>query len=334
MVTLPAIPETSSYRAAPIFVTRRRASLRPGFTWVELLVVIAIMGVLLAILLPAAQAARESARRLQCQSNLRQIMLAALQYEGAHGCLPPGASNGNSVFVAMLPYMEQGSLAGLFDRIDVTQPPDARFNEVDQTVVPLLLCPSDGAPPTMQMPGGRAEAGTNYAGNSGTWYITGHFDGPFRYWNDETFRHSGPPIRLAEVTKGTSQVAGFSEILRSDWSLDRLRVNWIFRHRNTDINQLARECEGLPRDPQSAGAGPEFGRGAPWRQPVVAATLYNHVCRPNSPTCLDQGVWTFAAASAASNHPEIVNVVYLDGHIRSVPETIDQTTWRGFASRY
>lgn len=329
-----AIPPTRLCKNSTVGFRRRIASVRGAFTWVELLVVIAIIGLLLAILLPAAQAARESARRMQCQSRLRQIMLAALQYEASHGCLPPGASNGNSVFVAMLPYIEQRSLASLFDRIDTTQPPDARFAEVDRTVIEHFLCPSDGASPLFEVSGIRREAGTNYVGNSGTWYITGHFDGPFRYWNDPTFRHSGPPIRLADITKGTSSVAGFSEILRSNRTLERRRVNWIFPHRNTDIDQFARECEGLPPDPRVAGAGPEQGRGTPWRQPVVAATLYNHVCLPNSPSCLDQGVWTFAAASAASNHPGIVNVVYVDGHILAVAETVDRDSWRAFASRF
>jgi prepilin-type N-terminal cleavage/methylation domain-containing protein/prepilin-type processing-associated H-X9-DG protein len=309
--------------------------MRRGLSLIELVVVIAIVGALVAVLLPAAQAARESARRMHCQSNLRQLMLAALQYEAVHGCLPPGSCSGNSVFVAMLPNMEQPALRALFDRIDLTQPADIRFAEIDQTVLSGLLCPSDGAPARKLVSNNRFEAGTNYSANSGTWYITGKFDGPFRYWDQaNTFRHSGPPIRLAEITKGTSHVAGFSEILRANGTLERLRMNWIFRHRNTNIDVFASECEGLPHDPAAAGIGGDPLRGTPWRQPAVGATLYNHVCLPNSPSCLDQGVFAFAAASVSSHHVATVNVVFVDGHLAPIAVSIDRTMWRSFASRF
>ena len=96
-----------------------------GFTLVELLVVFSIIGVLIALLLPAVQAAREAARKTQCTNNLKQIGLALLQYEGTHKAFPPAkiysghctGSNGNAGltlnttgFALILPYMEQGNL--------------------------------------------------------------------------------------------------------------------------------------------------------------------------------------------------------------------------------
>ena len=94
---------------------------RRGFTLIELLVVIAIIGVLISLLLPAVQAAREAARRAQCTNNLKQIALASLNYESAQGTLPPGQllqiyrapftySYGHSVFVSILPYLEGSSI--------------------------------------------------------------------------------------------------------------------------------------------------------------------------------------------------------------------------------
>src|SRR5664280_2834655 len=90
---------------------------RPAaFTLVELLVVITIIGILISLLLPAVQAAREAARRLQCQNNLKQIGLALLSYESSNDMFPPGglagsgSTNGYSWWVRILPYVEQGNI--------------------------------------------------------------------------------------------------------------------------------------------------------------------------------------------------------------------------------
>ncbi len=98
----------------------RPLSHRAAFTLVELLVVIAIIGILIALLLPAVQAARESARRGQCLNNLKQVSLALQNYEGSFGAYPPSmfwsgntadSTNDISVFARLLPYLEQGALA-------------------------------------------------------------------------------------------------------------------------------------------------------------------------------------------------------------------------------
>src|SRR5262247_3134396 len=97
----------------------RIASIR-AFTLVELLVVIAIIGVLVALLLPAVQAAREAARRMRCSNNLKQLSLGLLNYEDVYKTLPPAGINTNQMswVVMLLPYIEQKNL---FDQFNFTQ---------------------------------------------------------------------------------------------------------------------------------------------------------------------------------------------------------------------
>jgi prepilin-type N-terminal cleavage/methylation domain-containing protein/prepilin-type processing-associated H-X9-DG protein len=126
---------------------------RRGFTLVELLVVIAIIGVLVSLLIPAVQAAREAARRTQCGNNLKQIGLAVCNYQSVKRVFPTGCiecrfvagqSNANRKFiawnVAALPYIEQQAV---FDKFDYTQPAKSAANkEAVRIVLPTFMCPT------------------------------------------------------------------------------------------------------------------------------------------------------------------------------------------------
>src|SRR5688500_12044220 len=149
-------------RRLPLTSTRRCAA-RRGFTLVELLVVIAIIGVLVALLLPAVQAAREAARRMNCQSNMKNLALAVLNYENARKELPPstkagvvGRAGGTDVLrysgpqyswiVWALPYMEQQSLFSQIDMKANRSVMNQNVQTAPQSAQPaVLLCPSDSA---------------------------------------------------------------------------------------------------------------------------------------------------------------------------------------------
>jgi prepilin-type N-terminal cleavage/methylation domain-containing protein len=166
---------------------------RPGFTMVELLVVIAIIGILVALLLPAIQAAREAARRAQCQSNIKNAALAVLNYESARKILPKGMTFPTSLaatsaisynyvnfgpnwIIYILPYLEEQPLSDSCDfkrTIDDTLGPtttNRNWNARGRTI-PVLLCPSDGNNRVLYQstggPLGGNWARTNYAANAG-----------------------------------------------------------------------------------------------------------------------------------------------------------------------
>ncbi|MBN1911992.1 MAG: DUF1559 domain-containing protein [Pirellulales bacterium] len=133
---------------------------RRAFTLVELLVVIAIIGILIALLLPAVQAAREAARRINCTNNMKQIGLAAVQYENAYKTYPPSQVNVresgamaryHNVWPLLLPYMEQRQLYDLY-YFDVPWY-NAKNRGVAEAAVPNLRCPSSPGPDTVTYTG-------------------------------------------------------------------------------------------------------------------------------------------------------------------------------------
>ncbi|MCC7420561.1 MAG: DUF1559 domain-containing protein [Planctomycetaceae bacterium] len=142
----------------------RHSCTRQGFTLIELLVVIAIIGILIALLLPAVQQAREAARRTQCKNNLKQLALALHNYHDTEQCFPPARLSKSPQYgqmVALLPYFEQGNLAKKFD----VSAPGGFADPVNQPVanapVGMIRCPSNPVPGLIKMRKS-SKTGTSY----------------------------------------------------------------------------------------------------------------------------------------------------------------------------
>jgi prepilin-type N-terminal cleavage/methylation domain-containing protein len=235
--------------------------LRDAFTLVELLVVIAIIGVLVALLLPAVQAAREAARRSQCSNSLRQLALASQMHHDTYGRYPAGInipisttsgavfpSNAlytsgvikdppvpnqyASVYEQMFPFFEQDNLK---KSLDLTQREYANCNgpsSVGAQVVKILLCPSDPVKKTTTYSSGGTTyyfGQNSYMANGGTraWYVSSQTnDGMF--WINSS-------VRMGEVTDGTSSTLLFGERYHKDpaWKPIETLGGWAWSNYNS-----------------------------------------------------------------------------------------------------
>lgn len=314
---------------------------RPAFTLVELLVVIAIIGVLVALLLPAVQAAREAARRSSCTNNLRQSALAIHNFEGAYKRLPSiGTGTSNQLAYApqayVLPYVEQESLKSLIDfnnPLTTGSGGNQTMNPVQQpaarTKVPFYLCPSDSGPVIFQNSGGEW-AGSNYMVNSGTGKISA--DGTTEYTltnpNDGLFWYSSE-IRLANITDGTSNTLLLSEAIRGN--------NGTTTASQPDQPRRLYASFGgqtvtLTDSFCSAGTSWVGRRGGSWLWGVGFNIVFNthHTPNQNATDCSLNGNGFFKAASF---HSGSVNAAFSDGSVRSITSNIDLSTWRALSTR-
>ena len=315
---------------------------RCGFTLVELLVVIAIIGILVALLLPAVQSARESARRMHCSNNLRQWGLAVVNYHDTLGRFPPGSvrNTGNlppgtnpyqgpntSWMAHSLPFIEASSAA---DRVDFQAVDSARNNdEIRQLRLVAALCPSDAERETLAR--NHDHAPTNYVCciGSGTdsdglprdnpvWRVTSTArnepDGIF-YIDSET--------EIRNITDGTSNTVMLSECLVGRPDVEEV-----------SSGQLAR-C---------LVSGQDKGFGYPWNNRFMRGFswfwsihnqgwVFSTAMEPNLPTEIECLRWTTSGAYAArSDHPGGVNVVMADGSGHFVRDDIDLAVWNGIGT--
>ncbi|QDU30560.1 hypothetical protein ETAA8_57060 [Anatilimnocola aggregata] len=320
---------------------------RPAFTLVELLVVIAIIGVLVALLLPAVQAAREAARRASCQNNLRQLGLALHNYESAFQVFPPSsitdggaASQPWSGQSFLLPYMEG---AGQFSKIDFsvgyhTSTNKALFppNGIAATKVKVLMCPSD--------PNDKARLNAGVAEHYPLCY--GLSVGPYLVYNPTTRADGGaafaPNARMtaASIGDGLSNTLGMSEVKAFNP-----------RFHDATLPATAPATPGAVSGSVSGGAWSEFNGHTEWVCGRAIHTGFTTTFVPNTKvphvsggktfdidvSSMREGATTtdntYGVITSRSYHPGTVCTLLMDSSVRSISSTVNLATWRALGTR-
>lgn len=324
---------------------------RQGFTLVELLVVIAIIGILIALLLPAVQAARESSRRTKCVNNLKQLGVAMHHYHDVFRTLPPagfldaGLSSGptglNSADILdwseqarLLPYFEQQNLSNMFNfNLTWDNPVNLAGAQVN---VPIFRCPSDAA---MAIPPGVGSA-CNYYGNYGNNILRGQPTWPQFAGTPNAAMQApngafpfGVAVQFADILDGLSQTAAFSEMDTGDFNngiSTPTSDNFVSFASPVTANDAYVMCMQL--DPTNLANQMWSNTGAPWTSETGSNTVYVHAAPPNTRSCGFLAVSRFESC-ASSYHPGGVNVLLCDGAVKFVTNGVDLPTWWAIGSR-
>lgn len=327
-----------------------------GFTLVELLVVIAIIGILIALLLPAVQAAREAARRSQCTNNLKQLGLACQNYHDVFKWLPficggTGAGSGFgtyntwtptstsafrlSGFVGLLPFFEQQAVYDMSANNNFSPGGwcDVAGSPVYAKIAPFF-CPSDGDAE------GYARGARNYMMSMGDWTMQHHDAsrgvpnprGPFGI-----IRHAGVGVcyKFSSVSDGLSNTVALSERVVGDNMGEKkggfaLPNSGVFPGATVGTAMLPI----VPLDCMNVAvvngrySSPSSGNltGRYWSDGAMTDSGFNTILPPNAPSCTAPGTSSQESrilAPPTSNHPGGVNVCMLDGSVQFISETVD-----------
>ena len=309
---------------------------RPGFTLIELLVVIAIIAVLIALLLPAVQGAREAARRMQCVNNMKQIGIALHNYHDVVGCLPLGRTIPFNVsfspLARFLPFIEQANLGNALNyNLGYADPSNST---VANTSLTLFLCPSDAG--SAAIPAGIG-GGTNYRSAEGNsvvmWYGATDIAGV----------NTGMPapnglffaslqVRFADVTDGLSNTAAYSEHVIGDFNqsfaTDKSDTFLPGTHPTTSDDAWS-QCKAVATTNLAMQGYSNVG--APWVYGYHSTSSYWHSAPPNARSCMFPP--SRISTTANSRHPGGVNVLMADGSARFVKDTINVVAWRSVGTR-
>lgn len=298
-----------------------------GFTLIELLVVIAIIAILISLLLPAVQQAREAARRTQCKNNLKQLGLAMHNYHDTSGSLPIADVNGSSTPVSaharLLPYIEQASLYAL---VDFNVPYNHANNTVARnTELQAFRCPSDPTP----LPGSIGGRNNYYwnAGNVVVMYSSGATGQPDT--NGVVFHNR--KIRFNDITDGLSNSAAMAEKLTGDGSNGISSPKTDTFQPGTYPNnsdEATQQCNAV--DVTDLSKQGYSNVGGPWLQQYHSTNQYNHILAPNGRSCMYPP--GRIATTSNSQHVGGVQLLLCDGSVRFISENLDLNTWRNLGS--
>ena len=318
---------------------------RSGVSLMEVLVTLTIVGLLMALLFPAIQAAREASRRTQCTDNLHQLAVAAHGFHSAHGSFPPARPCNPAVnpgwghLVQLLPLLDQSVP---FNHIDFTKPVSDPANiGFAVTPMPVFRCPSDVdrmANPSDPL----ALVGyvkNNYRGNGGN--DTGVLGADGVEANNGVFV-AGRKISIDQIFDGASNTALYSEGVLGDGNnnVSSIPGDWFaISPASSSRDALFAAAQNTTR---GTGAGVQYSyAGNTFVSGDYTTSRYNHILPPNGisvvvvagnsdlATSINSGA---QATTASSRHPDGVNLVLVDGSVRFIKNEIDTGIWRGLGS--
>jgi prepilin-type N-terminal cleavage/methylation domain-containing protein/prepilin-type processing-associated H-X9-DG protein len=331
-----------------------RTANRRGFTLIELLVVIAIIAVLIALLLPAVQGAREAARRIQCVNNLKQLGLGMQNYESINGALPPQqvlSFSGTTITwksqwgisARIAPFLEQGPLYNALNFTNKTS--DAANLTVVSSTLKVLICPSEIQPQPFSSTSSAgvttAYGVSNYGWSVGDWYT---FGGP-----------GGPANRNAFQTNASRPFAAFTDGLSQSLLAAEVKTYLQAYHNCPSVVPPALAAPLASPDPAtvisvvaSAGSGcgttllghvrwvhgDSFNDGFTTalppntRSPAGSQALDSDLTSKDE----DDGGPTYSSVTSRSYHPGGVNALFGDGSVRFVKNSINWPTWRALGT--
>jgi len=317
---------------------------RRGFTLIELLVVIAIIAVLIALLLPAVQSAREAARRSQCVNNLKQLGLGMANYQSSNSCVPPAHGiygwDDWSALVMMLPFLEQGAV---FNATNFSHgfcnPATVQNTTVFSVQFATFLCPSD----IDRITNGVGHNNYSMCGGSEA-YTTKYVDNFVGIGLDLSQQGglSRGKLDFKDILDGTSNTAAFTERVKglkqqNTDGLDTLKPTSSVSNTNTWYPNASpyvdpASCLTLPPSATNlASYNMANGSvmGAYWHIGLGrVGGIYTAIMTPNTWSCVTNNQdMNGELFTASSRHPGGVNVLFCDGSVKFVKNSVATATW-------